>query len=132
MLKLCLVFWESEPQYAYKRYAYKKKNMQSICHKTLFTAYLLQAANSGRPRTLHRVYKREDHEESTGGQTNNTRSRSYFQRRPWLLKLILVSIFTSSGYFVFELFWTSPMTLFCVLFLKRAFSALSRMFLIDL
>ena len=31
MLKICLVFWESEPQYAYKRYAYKKKNMyQSI------------------------------------------------------------------------------------------------------
>ena len=25
MLKICLVFWESEPKYAYKRYAYKKK-----------------------------------------------------------------------------------------------------------
>ena len=25
MLKICLVFWESEPQYAYKLYAYKKK-----------------------------------------------------------------------------------------------------------
>ena len=24
MLKICLVFWESDPQYAYKRYAYKK------------------------------------------------------------------------------------------------------------
>ena len=24
MLQICLVFWESEPQYAYKRYAYKK------------------------------------------------------------------------------------------------------------
>ena len=24
MLKICLVFWESEPQYAYKRYAYEK------------------------------------------------------------------------------------------------------------
>ena len=24
MLKICLVFWQSEPQYAYKRYAYKK------------------------------------------------------------------------------------------------------------
>ena len=24
MLKVCLVFWEYEPQYAYKRYAYKK------------------------------------------------------------------------------------------------------------
>ena len=29
MLKLCLVFWKSEPQYAYKRYAYKK-----ICTST--------------------------------------------------------------------------------------------------
>ena len=28
MLKVCLVFWESEPQYAYKHYAYKK-NMYS-------------------------------------------------------------------------------------------------------
>ena len=25
MLRICLVFWESEPQYAYKLYAYKKK-----------------------------------------------------------------------------------------------------------
>ena len=24
MLEICLVFWESEPQYACKRYAYKK------------------------------------------------------------------------------------------------------------
>ena len=24
MLKICLVFWEPEPKYAYKRYAYKK------------------------------------------------------------------------------------------------------------
>ena len=24
MLKICLVLWKSEPQYAYKRYAYKK------------------------------------------------------------------------------------------------------------
>ena len=24
MLKVCLAFWKSEPQYAYKRYAYKK------------------------------------------------------------------------------------------------------------
>ena len=52
----------------------------------------------------------------------NTRSRSYFQRRPWLLKFILVSIFTSSGYFVFESLCTLPMTLFCVLFLKWTFS----------
>ena len=27
MLKICLVFWESEPQYVYKRYAYKKKHV---------------------------------------------------------------------------------------------------------
>ena len=27
MLKICLVFWKSEPQYAYKRYAYKKTCM---------------------------------------------------------------------------------------------------------
>ena len=30
MLKICLVFWKSEPKYAYKRYAYKKKNMYVI------------------------------------------------------------------------------------------------------
>ena len=24
MLKICLVFWKCKPQYAYKRYAYKK------------------------------------------------------------------------------------------------------------
>ena len=24
MLKICLVFWKNETQYAYKRYAYKK------------------------------------------------------------------------------------------------------------
>ena len=27
MLKICLVFWNSEPQYAYKRYAYIKKHV---------------------------------------------------------------------------------------------------------
>ena len=36
MLKICLVFWKSEPQYAYKRYAYKKKHVtakfgQNLC-----------------------------------------------------------------------------------------------------
>ena len=30
MLKICLVFWKSEPQYAYKRYAYKRKNMYFV------------------------------------------------------------------------------------------------------
>ena len=27
MLEICLAFWKSEPQYAYKRYAYKKKHV---------------------------------------------------------------------------------------------------------
>ena len=27
MLKICLVFWKSEPQYAYKHYAYNKKHV---------------------------------------------------------------------------------------------------------
>ena len=27
MLKVCLVFWKSEPQYAYKHYAYNKKHV---------------------------------------------------------------------------------------------------------
>ena len=31
MLKICLVFWKSEPQYAYKRYAYKKKHVSEMC-----------------------------------------------------------------------------------------------------
>ena len=30
MLKIRLVFWESEPQYAYKRYAYKKKTCMGV------------------------------------------------------------------------------------------------------
>ena len=30
MLKICLVFWESEPQYAYKRYAYKKNILSML------------------------------------------------------------------------------------------------------
>ena len=29
MLKICLGFLKSEPQYAYKRYAYKKKHVPS-------------------------------------------------------------------------------------------------------
>ena len=29
MLEICLVFGESEPQYAYKRYAYKKKHVDT-------------------------------------------------------------------------------------------------------
>ena len=27
MLEICLGFWKSEPQYAYKRYAYKKEHV---------------------------------------------------------------------------------------------------------
>ena len=30
MLKICLVFWKSEPQYAYKRYAYKNKTCTNL------------------------------------------------------------------------------------------------------
>ena len=30
MLKICLVFWKSEPQYAYKHYSYKKKTCKLI------------------------------------------------------------------------------------------------------
>ena len=36
MLKICLVFWKSEPQYAYKRYAYKKTCMFLLSRYTLF------------------------------------------------------------------------------------------------
>ena len=39
MLKICLVFGESESQYAYKLYAYKKKTCTAFC-KILYTAYL--------------------------------------------------------------------------------------------
>ena len=34
MFEICLVFWESQPQYAYKRYAYKK-----TCIPTAVTEY---------------------------------------------------------------------------------------------
>ena len=30
MLKICLVVWKSEPQYAYKRYVYKKNMYQAV------------------------------------------------------------------------------------------------------
>ena len=39
MLKICLVFWKSEPQYAYKRYAYKKK------HVVIFRDFTLLGVN---------------------------------------------------------------------------------------
>ena len=41
MLRICLDFWESEPQYAYKRYAYKKNmyvpRVQSLCRDAFFS-----------------------------------------------------------------------------------------------
>ena len=30
MLKICLVSWKSEPHYAYKRYAYKRKTCMMV------------------------------------------------------------------------------------------------------
>ena len=43
MFKTCLVFWKSEPQYAYKLYAYKRKNTYAILkrahEKWLFTTH---------------------------------------------------------------------------------------------
>ena len=40
MLHICLVFWESEPQYAYKRYAYKK-NATNGLEKNLFKKHFI-------------------------------------------------------------------------------------------
>ena len=37
MFKICLAFWKSEPQYAYKRYAYKKKHVLKL-QRSIFTA----------------------------------------------------------------------------------------------
>ena len=31
-LKICLAFWKSEPQYAYKRYAFKKYVLVNMLH----------------------------------------------------------------------------------------------------
>ena len=36
MLKICLVFWKSEPQYAYKRYAYEKKHVYTFNIEQIF------------------------------------------------------------------------------------------------
>ena len=36
MLKICLAFWKSEPQYAYKRSAYKKTCTANILHNTTY------------------------------------------------------------------------------------------------
>ena len=43
MLRLCLVFWKSEPQYAYKRYAYKKNNMYILLFSMMVNAYFVAA-----------------------------------------------------------------------------------------
>ena len=44
MLKICLVFWKSEPQYAYKLHAYKKltcilSNVPQVTLKQLYPSY---------------------------------------------------------------------------------------------
>ena len=41
MLEICLVFWKSEPQYAYKRYDYIKKHGNLINGKLFRNAVLL-------------------------------------------------------------------------------------------
>ena len=41
MLRICLVVWKSEPQYAYKRYAYKKKHVPLKSANNLFEAIKL-------------------------------------------------------------------------------------------
>ena len=62
MLRICLVFWKSEPKYAYKRYAYKKNmylkktlplKMQQLDFYPIFQGYnhiksnhILHATNS--------------------------------------------------------------------------------------
>ena len=42
MIRICLVFWKSEPRYAYKRYACKKKHviewslvLKLICYRII-------------------------------------------------------------------------------------------------
>ena len=53
MLKICLVFWESEPQYAYKCYAYKKKHVPNdfivnmYCQMIQISALIVQSRNVG-------------------------------------------------------------------------------------
>ena len=47
ILRLCLDFWNSEPHYAYKRHAYKRKNMYLVygwaqCAYTAVIALRLQ------------------------------------------------------------------------------------------
>ena len=52
MLKICLVFCKSEPQYAYKRYAHKKhvsdiRSMLSMCTTKIERKYLIIYLNVG-------------------------------------------------------------------------------------
>ena len=49
MLRICLVFWESEPQCAYKRYAYKK-----TCIKGLKKVMIIIFATVGNSLSLQR------------------------------------------------------------------------------
>ena len=44
MLKICLAFWKSEPQYAYKRYAYEKK-----CSPKIDLNHTLQVGSNNFP-----------------------------------------------------------------------------------
>ena len=57
MLKICIVFWESEPQYAYKHYAYKK-NMYFLSQIFFVLTYgiyfpLQLHSSEGAPRQSH-------------------------------------------------------------------------------
>ena len=44
MLGISLVFWKSEPQYVYKRYAYKEKNMYSNWNGVDFCVFMIPTA----------------------------------------------------------------------------------------
>ena len=54
MLEICLVFWKTEPQYTYKRYAYKKRVvhiLQAVLyfeqHLAPFYRFFCKKANLG-------------------------------------------------------------------------------------
>ena len=58
MLKMCLVFWKFEPQYAYKRYAYKKKHV-CLLYRRSAIQYMMKVIDldwciSGSPVSLLR------------------------------------------------------------------------------
>ena len=46
MLKICLVFWKSEPQYAYKLYANKKKHVWPNVQFWLKNCHFLRLSES--------------------------------------------------------------------------------------